>query len=527
MGSKRNTAITPHEAREAALAKYIHGGVTAGADALGISRPAMQRRLRKADMWGISPHGEMIGTTARQATKAGVAKSFILTSAQSNTYVHGDFWRNLQVLAEHRSAEIMVARLRYNHTPQQVAQEKVSRAPQGALWYDDELKPYLIDDRVEIAPGLIWAGDMNIIPTATDPLSGLDSFTGTDSCVFPHTQVSLKSVATAPGTSTKFNYTTGAVTLKNYIQRKAGKKAEFHHAYAALLVEVDTDGDWFVRQINATDAGDICDLDVFIKDGEVSTGQRAEVLTVELHGRQVDPQAFQTMYGDGGLVDALQPRNQVLHDVLDFGSRSHHNTFFDVMEAHYHKEESVEGECETTAEVINRTLRPDMETWIAKGNHDEHMDRWLETADFKRDPVNAGFFIEAMAAKLAALRDRDTSFDLTAWALGRAGIAASVCFLGRLDELEIAGIRHDQHGDVGPNGSRGSIRNTARLGQKTNIGHSHSAGIFHGCYQNGTLSLLDMGYNRGPSSWSHSVIVTYHNGKRAIVTLKNGKWRAS
>lgn len=83
-----------------------------------------------------------------------------------------------------------------------------------------------------------------------------------------------------------------------------------------------------------------------------------------------------------------------------------------------------------------------------------------------------------------------------------------------------------KHDDLGPNGARGSVINIARTGEKSNICHSHSAGITHGCYQVGTFSLLDMGYNTGPSAWSHSAIITYTNGKRAVLTLRAGKWRA-
>jgi hypothetical protein len=42
----------------------------------------------------------------------------------------------------------------------------------------------------------------------------------------------------------------------------------------------------------------------------------------------------------------------------------------------------------------------------------------------------------------------------------------------------------------------------------------------------GTSSKLDVGYNTGPSSWTHSHIVTYENGKRAVITLYAGSWRA-
>lgn len=522
-------AITPAEARAAVVALADGGGnVSATARALGITRAKLQRRLRKADLWGITPHGDVSASIPRQiAETPGVVRRYLLTCAQSNAGVHAEFWRNLMALRDHYAAELMVARIRYNHSESQVSQEKDGRAADESLWYAPEVQPYLADERVEICPGLIWAGDMNIIPTAVNPLSGLDSFTGAASCVFPHPQIALRSIATAPGTAAKINYTTGAATLKRYIKRKAGLKAEFHHAFGALLVEVDRDGEWFARQINATDSGEICDLDLVARGGRITAGHRVEVFTPgDIHGTRLDPTVFETVWGPGGMVDVLRPRWQVLHDVLNFGSRSHHNGFFDLLAAHFGHGESVASEVEDTAGILNLLLRDGTETVVAKANHDEHLDRWVETADFRRDPLNAEFYLSAMAAKVAAIKSGNRDFDLVAWSLVGAGLSPSVRFLSRRDKLVISGIRHDQHGDLGPNGARGSALNIARTGEKANVGHSHSAAIAQGCYQAGTFSELDMGYNRGPSSWTHSAILTYANGKRSIVTLRAGKWRA-
>ena len=88
------------------------------------------------------------------------------------------------------------------------------------------------------------------------------------------------------------------------------------------------------------------------------------------------------------------------------------------------------------------------------------------------------------------------------------------------------GIECAIHGHNGPDGARGSANSFARLGRKANIGHFHSAGIIDGVYVAGTSSQFNLGYNKGPSSWSHSHVVTYLNGKRAIVTMWDGKWRA-
>ena len=68
----------------------------------------------------------------------------------------------------------------------------------------------------------------------------------------------------------KFMYTTGAITVPQYLQQKAGQKAEFHHSIGALLVEVDDEGDWFVYQLKAGDDGTIYNFKFCIKNGHVS-----------------------------------------------------------------------------------------------------------------------------------------------------------------------------------------------------------------------------------------------------------------
>jgi hypothetical protein len=157
--------------------------------------------------------------------------------------------------------------------------------------------------------------------------------------------------------------------------------------------------------------------------------------------------------------------------------------------------------------------------------------RWLKEADFRKDPENAEFYLDAQREVYAAIRRNDSTFDLFAWAVKRAGGSPALRFL-REDESFVLcrhageGIECGMHGDQGPNGARATLQNLARMGRKSNTGHAHSAAILDGVYRAGTKSNMDMGYNKGPSSWSHSDIVTYANGKRAIITMRNGKWRA-
>ena len=91
---------------------------------------------------------------------------------------------------------------------------------------------------------------------------------------------------------------------------------------------------------------------------------------------------------------------------------------------------------------------------------------------------------------------------------------------------QAGGIEIALHGDEGPNGARGSALNMNKMAVRINRGHEHSASIIDGVFTSGLCGLMDQGYNSGPSSWSHSQILTYSNAKRTLVTIIDGKWRA-
>jgi hypothetical protein len=100
-----------------------------------------------------------------------------------------------------------------------------------------------------------------------------------------------------------------------------------------------------------------------------------------------------------------------------------------------------------------------------------------------------------------------------------------VRFLREDESFMVLDIEKGMHGHLGANGARGTPHTYVKAGSKSTTGHTHSCEIRDGAYVSGTTSKLDMGYNRGLSSWSHSHVLTYPNGKRVILTLQDGKWR--
>jgi len=102
-------------------------------------------------------------------------------------------------------------------------------------------------------------------------------------------------------------------------------------------------------------------------------------------------------------------------------------------------------------------------------------------------------------------------------------------WLTRESEFRVAGIDLSQHGDLGSNGSRGSLKSLAELGN-VNLGHSHVPAIYDGLFQAGTCSIRKLPYVRGPSGHLHANIITFDPGNgeigcRQLVISVNGMWR--
>lgn len=472
---------------------------------------------------------------------AGEVKRYLFTSAQNNTKMHEQFWTNLLALKDHYDAELCIARFFYVKSGIGAKGDKAEGRDKGGLYdpkiieWDRRLHDYLVDERVQVAPGLVWCGEMNILPTADRPLSGLQVYTGRQSGIFPHAKISMESIPSMLHEDTKFNYTTGAVTVRNYIQKKAGLKAEFHHCYGALLVEVNDKGNWWCRQLNADEQGTIFDLDVKVFRGKVTTGNRVMAINWgDIHVDELDISVANAAWGDDGMFMALKPRHQFCHDVLDFKPRSNHHIKktlpYDRLRAWSEVGHSVEEEIDRVAHFLNEISTKWCKTVVVDSNHHRHFDEWLMISDWRKDVgENTLFLLEAQHEYARqVLENPKEPVNILKWALERTEYnPINLEVLNQDDSYIICdSIECGMHGHAGPNGARGSPTAFARMGRKTNLGHTHVAGIWDGVYYAGTCSNLSLDYNKGPSSWSHSHIITYDNGKRAIVTMYDGRWRA-
>ena len=542
---KRNAhqqhGVEQREAIAKLIAKHA-GNVSAIARDMGLTRATVQEHIRKLGMKKPIAGGKQRAKEVKEPLPStGVVKRFILTSAQNNTFIHKDFWDNVLAMAKHYEAKIMVGTFSYNQNMfgKLAVKKGTKKDYEEELWYDPKLMPYISDERIEIAPGLTWCGNMNILPTEDNPISGLETYGGSTSVIFPHTKIEMRSIATMPDMPVKMIYTTGCTTLMNYLQKKLGIKAEHHHRYAFLLVEVDSDGNWWVRQVAARKNGKtIQDLNVLVENGAVtSTEATVDAITWgDLHATNSQPEIVAASMM---MLDALHPKYQFIHDVMEgISVNRHYIKHAPLPHQYFHRWlrglHRVDEELKQSRAILEQYLRPWCQTVAPDANHDaKWLESWLSKFDYRYDPANAELFLRMQNFMYAEIRKDITApknVNLMKYAFEKEAKlkAGAVKFLLPDESFTVGEVELGCHGHLGPNGTFGSPANLAKIGKKATTAHTHSAGIYHGLYVAGTSSKLtkDWDYTMGPSSWSWSHVLQYANGQRAVVTMKNGKWRA-
>lgn len=463
---------------------------------------------------------------------------FVFTYAQNNTYLHYDFWAALQHYCAVNNAQLGVARGTYNkaawknkggvvRNPDEIDEDDTG------IWYDERIDAYTINENVEVCPGLLFCGELDINPTASSPLTGLDTYTGENSGIIPHTKYHHKSLATMKYDDARTLTSTGACTLRNYIDRRAGQIAEFHHIFGAIVVEVARDrSEFYIRHINASDDGTFFDLDRWYGPGWDRPARDAgrPIITLgDIHVEKLDRKAWASARA---LIRDLDPEEVIVHDLLDFENRNHHN----LKDAYFLAEQRVLGksvyknllDAVNFLKSITNEFR-DVNIAVIRSNHDQALKRWLQETDAHYDPDNAWLWHHLNAQQFKAINHKDFDFDIFAYAMEY--VATSVLHriqFVREDQSYIRyGIENGMHGHRGRNGSRGGpARGFRSLGRRTNTGHTHSPEVDGGNYVAGVRGKLDMRYNSGPSSWAVGDIITHPNGKRQLILSHGEHYRA-
>ena len=490
---------------------------------------------------------ELIKAKERKFNKS--KKRFIITWAQNNTPVHQRFLFNLESYAKHINADIHVIAGRYKNPTSVFSDAKHD------VWHQSVTK-YLDAARHDVHKYASIMSDVKIQPTAVNPMTGLQGMSGINSCVFGSPKVQMTMIPVLEGCKPKMMVTTGACTVKNYTDSKAGKKGEFHHTLGFVIVEIKDDEIFFIRQVTADSNGDFIDLFNSVKfvgeskeltfdstidqvnwnaanfgdDPTIWTGEtviskidRLEACVLgDLHYGHEDSEVLTKTLE---LLSKFNPKHIVLHDVFDGYSISHHEMKDPF--AQYRKEvkgtNSLKTEVNYMLDQLEEFTRfEDCDVVIVRSNHDDFIDRWLKNGDWKKQPTpkNSMEYMEYSQILLRQYTSSDSVKGVIPELINTR--FPEFITLGRSDSYMVKGWELAQHGDIGSSGSRGSLQQFRKLNTKIIVGHYHAPGRMDGAIAVGTSTKLRVGYNIGASSWLQSHVIIHENGKAQHINFIEG-----
>ncbi len=448
-------------------------------------------------------------------------KRFFITTAVNGQFIHKGFMKSIENYCEVNKAQLLVLP---SHDPAHNLDNQIEW--HFASQIIDKDYP-IIFEQLDLNSNLHISG-IRINAKQINPTTGLSRISqGKGSFIFASPKQSLEFVPTSNVKLPHAMMSTGSCTLPNY-KTSLGNSlrtaflAHYDHVIGGIIVEVVDDKIYHFRQVQADAKGNFIDLGKMYTSKTVKDVKGAKLIMGDYHAGEHDEP---TVEACEKIIDDLKIDTVFLHDMFNGASINHHEDHNIIKKAQRAKmmELYLSEELHTTSVELDRigAHKSVKEIVMVKSNHDEFLLRWLQDGRFKNDPHN--FQIGCKLADAAV--DGEDPLKAGIEAIRKPKHHKKIKWLHRDEDYKVAGIELGNHGDKGPNGSRGSIKNLEKAYGKAVIGHSHTPGILRGIWQVGTSSLLDLGYNVGPSSWVHCSCILYPNGQRQLINFIDGKYK--
>lgn len=447
-------------------------------------------------------------------------KRLIITTAVQGAKADLNFLKSIRTFADRKNADIIILTLRPHlkalNDREYPLDLEIHRQFGDCIYKNVELNKHLS------------ATTLNLRPSDSDPLAGIAELGAAEgrSIILAHTQQRLKTFPDGLKRIPRLQACTGACTLPMYAVSKAGLLGDKRHVIGAVVVEIHEGDTYHVRQVQADNDGSFIDLGVrYTPGGKMLRGEseRPEALVRgDDHG---GPEIFGDPVANLALDEAtryLRPKRVFVHDLFDAASVSHHreksiSAKINVPNAASSLKDEL-GAARRFLRGLRNSIPGDSELFVVGSNHNEHLTKYLDEGRWARQidqnyktalDLAHKYHIHGLEPLKQAI---DPEGDIARW-------------LGRFEEIKVEGITLSHHGDLGMNGSRGSVRSDLASFGRSIAGHSHSPEIYRSAMRVGTTSLLRMDYNAGPSSWAHCFGLVYKGGLCQLVIVVNGKWR--
>jgi len=434
---------------------------------------------------------------------------YVITTAQMDAGVNKNFLKGIETYCKYNDAELIILPV----AGKSVTEEKMCSDLNVHNILDGE---YVINNSIKIS-------NYKIKPQQINPLTGIKRFAqGDKSFVFASTKQVLEYVANSYNSIPKAIMTTGAVTKPNYrLNNRIGRIAKKDHEYGFIVVEKQNSIKYHFRHVKALNNGKFVDLGKLYNGKAKPKVAKVQAMVLgDIHPYDTDPNHVKMSLEQ---IKVMKPEQLFLHDTFNGRSISHHYKGHNIRKYEVFQEQglSLEKELKKTLEAIKvyADVMNHKPVYIVASNHDEHLKRYLDEGRFIGDKGNDFIASQLYTAAL-------TGHNVLEYGLRYIGeVPSNVVFLERDEDLKINGVQLANHGDLGANGGRGSLKSIEEANGKSITGHSHSAAKKRNTYKVGTSTYLRLDYNRGYSSWTQTNALLYGIGTVQLINTIGKKWK--
>jgi len=485
------------------------------------------RTVRKwCEKLGLTKPSEQTSPQYEDAKKNKIGKSckrFLITWCQSNSDINEKMLDNMETYANEIKGKIIIIPGKYSFNLFEVKSE-------GHTWHSRTVK-YLNATRTDICNTLTYCGDVKILPTAKFPLSGMNSLSGTNSAIYGSPKIHFEAHPVLYGDDSKILLTTGSLSKQNYSDSKSGQHGEHYHQYGFIIVELQDDDIFHIRQVEVNKDGSFDDLFYHVEDGNITKNKEIEGIVLgDFHYATINHEALNTTFN---LMNKLKPKHVVIHDLFDGQSVNPHN----LRDPFYQAKLEYEGKNDLKKEIDEMIdgLEPFTKfenVVIVKSNHDLFLERFLKE-DWRKMPTlkNSLEYMELSARILKTYKNGEKFKGVIPMLVKDK--YPKFHTLGYNEPYYIKHFAVFAHGEKGPNGSRGGgAKNWSKFASGTDghkergiiTAHTHTPSRYGNSICVGNL-LKQQDYTEGsPSSWIHSNCIIFKSGKAQHINIIKNKY---
>lgn len=446
-------------------------------------------------------------------------RRFVITTAVTGCLPHEDGLAALQNYCERNDAKLLIL---------PCSDPAVAKEHKYAFSLNHKLPMDAVVFRDVSLNSNVFLSTIKLSAKQINPLTGLKRLAKHGTCLLASPKQMLEHVAMSnKKTIPRALMTTGAITKSDYktdmyMSERTAYIANDDHKLGAIIVEIKDSTVFFYRQVQIdTKTGAFCDLNKkYFADGSMEKITAELVQQPDWHVLSTDPK-FKKAAKE--VVNLVTPEWMTLEDFFDgitINPHEKHNIAQRAMKV-------LRGEFRLSEELKACSKEiDDLSTWNVKklvfkyGNHEDFLQRWLNTAEYKDDAVN--HYEGVCLAK--ALLEGEMPFEHAMRVRYPVKAQDRIKFLTINDSFKVNGIENGVHGHLGAGGKRNPGMAGLEAYGPVNTGHNHSAAIFREVFRVGTATYMQLSYNDGPSTWTNTLLLQHYDCSRQLITVINGEW---